>query len=146
MFLPVIMAGGAGIRLWPLSNPLHPKPFHALTGERSLLQETVARLDGLPSKSPLVVCNEEHRFVAARQLRGIGRDDATLVLEPFGRNTAPALALAALVATREGDDPTMLALPADHVVRDMAAFHAAIATAAVTGPMPIFSRSTFAGD
>jgi mannose-1-phosphate guanylyltransferase len=96
MLLPIILAGGSGTRLWPLSRELYPKQFHALAGSHTMLQETVMRLQGLDCESPLVICNEEHRFIAAEQLRQIGEDGATILLEPVGRNTAPAIALAAL--------------------------------------------------
>ncbi|MEP9399351.1 mannose-1-phosphate guanylyltransferase/mannose-6-phosphate isomerase [Mesorhizobium sp. KR2-14] len=127
MFLPVIMAGGSGTRLWPLSRQHYPKQFHALTGERSLLQETVMRLEGMEAATPLLICNEEHRFLVAEQLRQIGQEDLTILLEPVARNTAPAIALAALYARSEGDDPLMLVLAADHFIRDVAQFQEAIA-------------------
>lgn len=126
MFQPVILAGGSGSRLWPLSRQLNPKQFLPLTGERTMLQETVLRLDGLGAETPLIICNDEHRFLAAEQMRGIGRDSATIMLEPVGRNTAPAIALAALRATAGGDDPLLMVLAADHLIQDVAAFHAAI--------------------
>ena len=119
MLLPVVLAGGYGSRLWPVSRELYPKQFHALTGERTMLQETVLRLEGIPCASPLVLCNEEHRFIAAEQLRLVGMEDATILLEPASRNTAPAIALAALFATRAGDDPLLLVLPADHLITDV---------------------------
>ena len=129
MFLPVIMAGGSGTRLWPLSRQLFPKQFHALAGEQTLLQQTVTRLDGTGADEPLLICNEEHRFLVAEQLRLIGHGNATIVLEPAGRNTAPAIALAALQATATGDDPLLLVLAADHSMKDVQRFHAAIAAA-----------------
>src|SRR5690348_17115162 len=98
MLLPIILAGGSGTRLWPLSRELFPKQFHALTGRLTMLQDTIARLKGLDCADPLVICNEEHRFIAAEQLRQIGEDRATILLEPVARNTAPAIALAALHA------------------------------------------------
>ncbi len=125
----VILSGGSGTRLWPLSRAHYPKQLIPLLGDRSLLQDTVARLDGLdvPKAPPLVVCNEHHRFMVAEQLRLLGREDGRILLEPVGRNTAPALTLAALAAVAEGGDPVLLATPADHVVRDAAAFRAAVA-------------------
>ncbi|MEO4000999.1 mannose-1-phosphate guanylyltransferase/mannose-6-phosphate isomerase [Mesorhizobium sp. CAU 1732] len=129
MFLPVIMAGGSGTRLWPLSRQLYPKQFHALTGEQTLLQETITRLDGISAESPLLICNEEHRFLVAEQLRQIGREETTILLEPVAKNTAPAIALAALYATRNGEDPLLLVLAADHFIRDVPKFHAAIEAA-----------------
>ncbi len=122
MFIPVIMAGGSGTRLWPLSRGNYPKQFLALTGEQSMLQQTLQRLDGLAYQPPLLICNEDHRFIAAEQLRQLGIHNATILLEPVGRNTAPAIALAALQATAQGKDPLLLVLAADHVIPDVAAF------------------------
>src|SRR6516225_4126202 len=98
MLIPVILSGGAGTRLWPLSRELYPKQLLALTSERTMLQQTVLRLDGLSAAPPLVVCNEAHRFLVAEQLRQIGVEPRATILEPFGRNTAPAIALAAHAA------------------------------------------------
>ncbi len=130
--LPVILCGGSGTRLWPLSRALYPKQLLALVGHRSLLQDTVARLRLLHGEvsDPLVVCNEAHRFLVGSQLRDAGVEPA-LILEPEGRNTAPAAAVAALEAVRrEGADVLLLVLPADHVIRDAQAFAAAVALAA----------------
>jgi len=130
MIVPVVLSGGSGSRLWPLSRELYPKQFLPLVGERSLVQQTVDRLTGLASISAsIVVCNEEHRFLVAEQLRQVGYTPAAIMLEPEGRNTAPAIALAALQAVSEGDDPVLLVLPADHVIRDTEQFHRAIKTA-----------------
>tara|TARA_B100000700_G_scaffold17503_2_gene17279 strand:+ start:5795 stop:7222 length:1428 start_codon:yes stop_codon:yes gene_type:complete len=129
--LPVILAGGSGTRLWPASRQLHPKQFLPLLGEESLLQQTLRRLEGLDHDTPLVICNEEHRFLAAEQLRQCGLENAPILLEPEGRNTAPAIALAALQATREGNDPLLLVLAADHAIANTTAFHAAVESAAV---------------
>lgn len=131
---PVILAGGSGTRLWPLSRSLYPKQFLPLTGETSLFAQTMDRLAILDSSeleiaSPLIVCNDEHRFLVAELLRGAGRSDARILLEPEGRNTGPAVALAALEATAEGDDPILLVLPADHVMQDTVAFASAVAEA-----------------
>ncbi len=126
MLLPVIMAGGAGSRLWPLSRALYPKQFLALTSDLTMLQETLLRLDGLPHLAPLVICNEEHRFIIAEQLRQKNLVHSGIVLEPVGRNTAPAIALAALRATMSGDDPLLLVLAADHVIQDKLAFIRAV--------------------
>ena len=124
---PVILSGGSGTRLWPLSRELYPKQLLCLVGEQTLLQQAVARLDGLEDVSaPVFVCNEEHRFLVAEQLREMNVTPADIVLEPVGRNTAPALTLAALGATAGGEDPLLLVMPADHVIRDIAAFHKAV--------------------
>ena len=133
MLTPVILSGGAGTRLWPLSRELYPKQLLALTGERTMLQQTVLRLEGLPATGPVVVCNEAHRFLVAEQLRQLKIEPKATVLEPFGRNTAPAIALAALTARSKTDsagaDPVLLVLPADHVIRDVPAFQQAVRVA-----------------
>jgi len=124
------MAGGAGSRLWPLSRQLNPKQFLALTdAQLSMLQSTIRRLEGLEAGLPLLICNEQHRFLAAEQLRQLGMEQASILLEPVGRNTAPAIALAALQATQEGDDPILLVLAADHLIQDVDAFHSSIQAA-----------------
>ncbi|MGB4064302.1 MAG: mannose-1-phosphate guanylyltransferase/mannose-6-phosphate isomerase [Azonexus sp.] len=134
--LPVVLSGGSGTRLWPLSREKYPKQLLPLVGEQSMLQATVARLGGLADMAgPLLVCNEEHRFVVAEQIRTLGLQGSVL-LEPFGRNTAPALALAALWAVRDGEDPVLVVMPADHDIADGAAFRDAVAravTLAATG-------------
>ena len=99
MFLPIIMAGGSGSRLWPLSRSAYPKQYLPLTSNNTMLQETVLRLSGLAHKAPLVICNEESRFMVAEQLRAVNALQGPIILEPVGRNTAPAIALAALQAT-----------------------------------------------
>ncbi|ROR07721.1 mannose-1-phosphate guanylyltransferase/mannose-6-phosphate isomerase [Erwinia sp. JUb26] len=129
MILPVIMAGGTGSRLWPMSRELYPKQFLRLNGDNSMLQETVVRLTGLDTFSPMLICNEQHRFLAAEQLRQIGHLSNNIILEPVGRNTAPAIALAALSATANGEDPLLLVLAADHLIADIHAFHHAVNTA-----------------
>ena len=130
MLFPVIMAGGSGSRLWPLSRQLNPKQFLPLAdAERSMLQATLQRLDGLEVSLPRLICNEQHRFIAAEQLRQLGMEKANILLEPVGRNTAPAIALAALQAVEEADDPILLVLAADHLIQDVPAFHASIRTA-----------------
>lgn len=129
MILPVIMAGGTGSRLWPMSRELYPKQFLRLYGEQSMLQETVTRLNGLGASEPLVICNEEHRFLVAEQLRQINRLSKNIILEPVGRNTAPAITLAALSAIDEGSDPLLLVLAADHVIENPEAFHQAVQNA-----------------
>ena len=125
---PIVLSGGSGTRLWPLSREKYPKQLLPLIGEDSLLQATVRRVEGLAGEhlgAPMVVCNEEYRFVIAEQLRLMGQS-GTLVLEPVGRNTAPALTLAALAAIRGGDDPILLVMPSDHVISDTPAFQAAV--------------------
>ncbi|GLZ26250.1 mannose-1-phosphate guanyltransferase [Stutzerimonas stutzeri] len=130
MLLPVIMAGGSGSRLWPLSRQLNPKQFLSLTdAQLSMLQSTIRRLEGLDAGLPLLICNEQHRFLAAEQLRQLGMEQTRILLEPVGRNTAPAIALAALQATQEGDDPILLVLAADHLIQDVDAFHSSIQAA-----------------
>ena len=126
---PVLLSGGSGTRLWPLSREAYPKQFLALAGEHTMLQETWRRVAPLASSAPIVVANEEHRFLAAEQLRLVGVDHADIVLEPVGRNTAPAVAAAALQAMVDGADPLLLVLPSDHVVRDAEGFRAAVRTA-----------------
>ncbi len=128
MFTPIILAGGSGSRLWPLSRQSFPKQFLALDGEGrgTMFQRTLARLDGLEHATPLVVSNEQHRFVVAEQLRQSGRNSRRIILEPLARNTAPAIALAALEARRDGDDPLLLVLAADHFIEDEQAFREAV--------------------
>lgn len=127
--IPVILAGGTGSRLWPLSRELFPKQFHALFSERSLLQETLARADRVTGgEAPIIVCNEEHRFLVAEQCRALGIQWRRLILESQGRNTAPAIGLAALAAPR---DATLLVLPSDHLIEQEAAFADAVQQARV---------------
>ncbi|MEB3901396.1 mannose-1-phosphate guanylyltransferase/mannose-6-phosphate isomerase [Pseudomonas putida] len=123
MFHPIIMAGGYGSRLWPLSRELHPKQFIPLVSELSMLQETCQRLSGADIASPILICNEEHRFLAAEQLRQIGMEQSKIILEPVGRNTAPAIALAALELVSKYEDPILLVLAADHLITNVTAFH-----------------------
>jgi len=127
---PVILSGGAGARLWPLSRRAFPKQFLALASERSMVQETALRVAGAEFGAPTVVCNDGHRFIVAEHLREIGITPRAILLEPVGRNTAPAVAVAALSLARDDPEAIMLVLPSDHVVRDVAAFRAAAATAA----------------
>lgn len=124
--LPVILSGGSGTRLWPLSREAYPKQFLALAGKLTMLQATWQRVSPIAARAPMVVANEEHRFVVAEQLQQIGVQPQAILLEPVGRNTAPAIAIAALEATRHGDDALLLVLPSDHVIADEAAFHAAV--------------------
>ena len=139
--VPVILSGGSGTRLWPLSREAYPKQFLPLVGDETMLQETWRRVAGLTPHAPIVVGNHDHRFMIAEQLREAGAAPAATILEPFGRNTAPAIAIAALEATADGADPLLLVLPSDHVVGDVAAFHAAVreaAEAAAAGRMVTF--------
>lgn len=129
MIIPIIMAGGSGTRLWPLSRSLYPKQFLSLINENSLLQETLKRLDGLNCLPPVIGSNNEHRFIVAEQLRQFGVDDFQIILEPVGRNTAPAVALAALKSLELHGDHHMLVLAADHAIQDIEAFHAAVLAA-----------------
>jgi len=129
--IPVVLSGGSGTRLWPLSRKLFPKQLLPLTGNRTMLQQTICRLDGLKIQAPpLVVCNEEHRFLVAEQLREIGKRSSRIILEPVGKNTAPALTLAALTLLQNDQrEAVMLVMPADHVIRDKKAFYDAIGDA-----------------
>ncbi|MGH8318450.1 MAG: mannose-1-phosphate guanylyltransferase/mannose-6-phosphate isomerase [Steroidobacteraceae bacterium] len=130
MLTPVILSGGAGTRLWPLSRELYPKQLLALTGKRTMIQQTALRLEGLAAAAAVIVCNEAHRFLVAEQMRQLGIEPQAIVLEPVGRNTAPAIALAAHAALKttgpKAADPLLLVLPADHVIRDVPAFHRAV--------------------
>ncbi|OYT97732.1 MAG: mannose-1-phosphate guanylyltransferase/mannose-6-phosphate isomerase [Pseudomonas sp. PGPPP3] len=130
MIIPIVMAGGSGSRLWPLSRQLNPKQFLPLAdADLSMLQATIQRLAGLDIGLPRLICNEQHRFLAAEQLRLLGMEQASILLEPVGRNTAPAVALAALQAVADGSDPVLLVLAADHLIADVAAFQASILSA-----------------
>jgi mannose-1-phosphate guanylyltransferase/mannose-6-phosphate isomerase len=124
--IPVILSGGSGTRLWPLSREAYPKQFLPLVGEDTMLQATWRRVAPLASAAPIVVANEEHRFMVAEQLRQIDCTPSAILLEPVGRNTAPAIAVAALQAMAEGADPLLLVLPSDHVIADAPAFQAAV--------------------
>lgn len=127
MILPIIMAGGSGSRLWPLSRQLNPKQFLRLADpDWSMLQATIQRLHALEVRTPKLICNEQHRFLAAEQLRQQGIKGAKILLEPVGRNTAPAIALAAIQALEEIDDPVLLVLAADHLIKDHSTFHSSI--------------------
>ena len=124
--LPVILSGGSGTRLWPLTRESYPKQFLPLAGELTMLQATWHRVAPIAGRAPLVVANEEHRFVAAEQLQQVGATPQAILLEPVGRNTAPAIAVSALEATRDGDDAILLVLPSDHVINDEQAFQQAV--------------------
>jgi mannose-1-phosphate guanylyltransferase/mannose-6-phosphate isomerase len=134
MLIPVILSGGSGTRLWPLSRELYPKQLLPLVGKGTMLQETLARIaDAADVGAPIVVCNEQHRFLVAEQLRAAGSAASTILLEPVGRNTAPAVAIAAMAAVtgdagaKSKEDAILLVLPADHVIQDVAAFQKAVA-------------------
>lgn len=138
---PVILSGGAGTRLWPLSRALYPKQLLPLISNRSLLQDTARRIAGPPFAAPLVVCNDDHRFIIAEQLRALSIAPRTMALEPVPRNTAPAAAIAAAILAADDPDAMMLVLPSDHVIADETAFRAATETAAaaaVTGRLVAF--------
>jgi mannose-1-phosphate guanylyltransferase / mannose-6-phosphate isomerase len=126
---PVLLSGGSGTRLWPLSREAYPKQFLPLASERTMVQDTWLRVAPLAATRPIVVANEEHRFLVAEQLRQIGAPAPHILLEPVGRNTAPAIAAAALQAMAEGADPILLVLPSDHVVRDAEGFRRAVEAA-----------------
>lgn len=123
MILPVIMAGGSGTRLWPLSRGNYPKQFLALDGSNhTMLQQTISRLNGIEHAPAMLICNEEHRFIAAEQVRQLNVEHSGIFLEPVGRNTAPAIALAAFKAVENMQDPLLLVLAADHVIENTPAF------------------------
>ncbi|WP_028576176.1 mannose-1-phosphate guanylyltransferase/mannose-6-phosphate isomerase [Desulfomicrobium escambiense] len=127
MIIPVILAGGSGTRLWPLSRKLYPKQLLALVDSSTLVQNTLSRLHGLNDLAdPLIICNEDHRFIIAEQMRAMGVTPDAIILEPVGRNTAPAVAVAALRALEKDPDGVLLILPADHLIAEPARFHAAV--------------------
>jgi len=130
MIIPVILSGGSGTRLWPLSRALRPKQLLSLVSDSTMIQDTVSRLNGIEElAAPIIVCNDEHRFMIAEQMREIGIDPSAIILEPFGRNTAPAVAISAMKANEiAGEDVVILVLPADHVIQNIKAFHKAVDT------------------
>ena len=139
--IPVILSGGSGSRLWPLSRKQYPKQFLALTGEHTLFQQTLERLVFEGMEPPVVVSNQEHRFIVQEQLEALNLKTQSILLEPFGRNTAPAVAIAAMKLLSEGRDELLLILPADHVIDDQRAFQRALAlatNAAEKGEMVLF--------
>src|ERR1700691_5999923 len=142
LLIPVILSGGAGTRLWPLSREMYPKQLLALASKQTMLQDTGTRLAGVGgAQPPIVVCNEAHRFIVAEQLRSAGLPAAAILLEPVGRNTAPAVALAALKAQQSDPDAILIIAPADHVIRDVRGFQQAAAVAvalARTGSLVTF--------
>ncbi|MFT6268299.1 MAG: mannose-1-phosphate guanylyltransferase [Alphaproteobacteria bacterium] len=129
MITPVILAGGTGSRLWPKSRAALPKQFLSLTSEHTMLQDTIMRLPSDNMNAPMLICNEDHRFLAAEQLRSVNIEHSGIVLEPVGRNTAPAIAVAAMLATKNGNDPLLLVLAADHLISQHQAFADAIVKA-----------------
>jgi mannose-1-phosphate guanylyltransferase/mannose-6-phosphate isomerase len=126
MIKPVILCGGSGTRLWPLSRQAYPKQFIKLHGNGTMLQDCIARQSGLVAADAIFVCNEEHRFLTAEQIRSHGFNHAGIILEPIPKNTAPAIALAALHAISEGEDPILLILPADHIIKNIDAYRLTI--------------------
>lgn len=120
--IPVVLSGGAGTRLWPLSRSQYPKQFLSLAAQNTMIQETLLRLEGLDVAAPIVVCNESHRFIVADQLAQVGVDNSSIILEPVGRNTAPAIAAGAFKSLQVDEDAMMVVLPSDHVIQDKAAF------------------------
>ena len=125
--VPVILSGGLGTRLWPLSRKQYPKQYLPLVSDNTMLQETILRLNGLDNlANPIIVCNADHRFLVAEQCQQIDIKNPVILLEPVGRNTAPAIAAAALQSINGSDDAVLLVLSADHVIQDVEAFHQAI--------------------
>jgi mannose-1-phosphate guanylyltransferase/mannose-6-phosphate isomerase len=125
--IPIILSGGSGTRLWPLSRKQYPKQYLPLVSENTMLQETILRLDGLDNLAdPIIICNVDHRFLVAEQCQQINIKNPTILLEPIGRNTAPAIAAAALQSVKDSNDVVLLILSADHVIQDIEAFHKAI--------------------
>jgi len=125
--VPVILSGGSGTRLWPLSRKQYPKQYLPLAGDNTMLQETILRLNGLDNLAdPIIICNADHRFLVAEQCQQIDIASPTILLEPVGRNTAPAIAAAALQSLKQTDDSVLLVLSADHVIQDVDVFHEAI--------------------
>jgi len=125
--IPVILSGGSGTRLWPLSRKQYPKQYLPLAGDNTMLQETILRLSGLDNlANPIIICNANHRFLVAEQCQQIDIENPVILLEPVGRNTAPAIAAAALQSLKQTDDAVLLVLSADHVIQDVEAFHQAI--------------------
>jgi len=129
MLKPVLLSGGVGSRLWPVSREAYPKQFLPLGGEESMLVDTLRRVAGLSGAAPMVVCNEAHRFIVAEQMRELGITDGEILLEPVGRNTAPAVAVAAIRALASDPAAVLLVLPADHIILNRAAFETAVAAA-----------------
>ncbi len=130
LLLPVVLSGGSGTRLWPLSRKLYPKQFLPLYEDKSLFQATVERVKDLNNvESLLVICNDEHRFMAAEQLRQMNVEGSDIILEPVGRNTAPAITIAAMHAIKKTPNAQLLVLPADHIITDLQPFKHAVSVA-----------------
>ena len=147
MLVPVILSGGSGTRLWPLSRKLYPKQLLPLVTGHTLLQDTLLRTRGPGGRvgAPIVICNEDHRFVVAEQVRETRAEPQAIVLEPAGRNTAPAAAVAAELALAQAgpeDEPILLVMPADHVILDTPAFIGAVGEALVAASAASRSRCT----
>src|SRR4051794_35920118 len=132
LIVPVILSGGSGTRLWPVSRESFPKQLWPLVSERTMVQETALRAHGPGFAPPVVVCNQEHRFLIAEQLRQAGIANARILLEPVGRNSAPAIAAAALLVAEDNPDAVLWMMPADHVITDEAALHEVLRVAACT--------------
>lgn len=128
--IPIILSGGAGTRLWPLSVNDHPKQFLPLVSQRTMIQETLLRLKGLEPGNPIVSCGEGHRFLVAQQLGEVSQSKPSSILEPMAKNTAPAIAAACMAALKQDEDCVVIVLPSDHVIRDVKAFQKAVVTAA----------------
>ena len=125
MIVPIILSGGSGTRLWPLSRKHYPKQFISLVNQTTLFQDTILRLQE-EMDEPTIICNESHRFLVAEQLRQINKKSNNIILEPIGKNTAPAITLAALKLTMNKQDPVLFVLPADHSIQNKEAFHESI--------------------
>ena len=129
--VPVILSGGSGTRLWPVSRESFPKQFWPLISERTMIQDTAARAIGPGFAAPVVVCNQEHRFLVAEQMRALGIEGTRVVLEPVGRNSAPAILAAALLVAETDPDAVLWMMAADHAIADLPALHAALDAAAM---------------
>ena len=128
--IPVILSGGSGTRLWPLSVASCPKQFLPLTSEKTMIQETLLRLEGLDTASPIIICNQAHRFVVAEQINTVSKNKPHILLEPIARNTAPAIAVGAYQALEQDRDAVMVVLPSDHVISKKEVFQKAVMEAA----------------